>query len=224
VGPGLDGSLGPTVRRSGYLSGMAAEGTGDTNSANGADRVERNPWDRELTEEELAIAAQRWPDKSLKRQIRNYQLKLRSEYFHQQDAGDGTGRRRFGGVQPGAGRKSKRKLGEAVLEYAEETATQKRVRDAFDAGLTAKDDPALRVKTAVALTKAVQGEEALTMRREEIARDLDKTPLEEVKRIAAEGILRSIQRGDITQDDLSRIFGIKQQRPAIEGTAEDVAV
>lgn len=179
------------------------------------------PWDRELTEEELAEARRDWPDVSERRQRHYMKMRLRARYLHSIPHPDDPTRRCLGGAQPNSGAK-KQKLGEALVEYAEREQTQKRVRDAFDAGLTARDDPALRVKTAVALARAVRDEDVLTMRREEIQRDVDKTPLDEVKRMLTEGLLRQIDRGDITPTDLMGMFGVKVEQPAIPGTAEDV--
>lgn len=169
---------------------------------------DKEPWDREPTEEEMAEAAARWPDKSAAQQRHYMRLAWRAEYLHSIEAQDGTGRRAFGGPQPNSGRKPRVRLGEALVDWASDPTTQKKVKDAFEAGLEDKDNPGVRVRAASQLVKAVQGEEATELRRQELQREIDKAPLDDIKQIVAENLLKQIASGEI---DLQALIGTQQK-------------
>lgn len=182
-----------------------------------ADVDPERPWDRELTPAELEESRASWPGLSEAKQKAYMKARLRANFLKTQPHPDDPTRRRLGGHQPAVSEKHKR-VAEYIVEQAEEH--RKKIWDAFESGLDAKDDPRIRVKAASELVKITQTEEAISIRREEIARELDKQPLEEVKRMLAEGLAKAIERGDVDPSDIASLFGVKQK--AIDGTATEL--
>jgi hypothetical protein len=111
-----------------------------------------------MTEQE---ALERWPDLEPEDRERRRKLSNKAKERHAQVADPQTGRRVFGGPQPGSGRPRKKRVAEAVAEKA--TEEQERVVNALFSGLKKSNDPKVRVATAEKIIKIEHKERELQL-------------------------------------------------------------
>lgn len=147
----------------------------------------------ELTSDQLAEAAERWPDESEGEQRRRMMLSIRAKAKHEIIADPATGRRVFGGPQPNSGRKSKKRAAETIADLAQGDR-QKEVIDALFSGLAPSEDAAVRVRTAAKIVEIERDERELQLREDEFT----GMPKDELQRLLANGLARMIERGEIT--------------------------
>lgn len=132
---------------------------------------DEEPWSVEgMTEEE---ARERWPDEPPRERRRRAALSVKAKERHAEVVDPDSGRRAFGGPQPGSGRPKRKRVAAAIAELAQ-TTRHKEVVDAMFSGLT---DPskAVRVRTATQITNIEHKERELEMAEE---RHEEKTPLQ----------------------------------------------
>lgn len=153
----------------------------------------------ELTPEQLDEAKERWPELDAAEQAKRMKLSVIAKARHAQIADPLTGRRVFGGPQPGSGRKSKKRAAEAIAELAQGTR-QKEVIDGLFSGLDKNNSAAVRVSTAVKIVAIERDERELQLKEDEF----DGQPKEELKAIVLKGMLRMLQRGDLSMADIAK--------------------
>jgi hypothetical protein len=161
--------------------------------------IEIAPAQIELTPEQIAEAAERWPEHPEAEQRRRMNLSLIAKARHAQVADPTTGRRVFGGVQPGSGRKSKKRAAEAIAELAQGTR-QKEVIDALFSGLDKGNSAAVRVATANKIVAIEREERELQLKEDEF----DGQPKEELKGIVLKGLMRMVKQGDLSMSDIAK--------------------
>jgi hypothetical protein len=175
----------------------------------------------ELTPEQIEQARERWPDLDETEQKRRMTLSLRAKAKHDEIVDPETGRRAFGGPQPGSGRKPKKRVAEKIAELAQ-GERQKEVIDALFSGLHQDNSPAIRAATAAKIIGVEHQERELQLKEDEF----QGMPKDELKRLVAAGFMRMIERGEMP--DLRTLIpsstqGKDGRQPYdIEGSASDV--
>lgn len=150
-----------------------------------------------LTPEQEVEAAERWPDASKKKQIVNMKHSIVATLRHKIVADDGTGRRVFGGPQPGSGRP--KRLDETLVAAAE--SRQKEIIDAAFAPLSPGNPAMDRHRAAMNLAR-----EAREVREQERRDDeLDGASKDDLIKGATAVIAELLRSGEISVDDLDRI-------------------
>lgn len=175
----------------------------------------------ELTPEQIEEARERWPECSEAEQGRRMMLSIRARAKHEEIVDPATGRRAFGGPQPGSGRKPKKRVAEKIAELAQ-GERQKEVIDALFSGLDKKNSPAVRAATASKIISVEHQERELQLKEDEF----QGMPKDELKRLVAAGFMRMIERGEMP--DLRTLIPANSgEAPArqpydLEGSASDV--
>lgn len=118
-----------------------------------------------MTDEE---ALERWPDLPQEERERRRKLSEAATAKHEQIADPETGRRVFGGPQPGSGRPRKQRVAERVAELAQGDR-QKEVVDALFSGLNRKNSSDVRRRTAEAIVRIEHKERELQMKEDEFS-------------------------------------------------------
>ncbi len=152
-----------------------------------------------LTPEDEAAAAERWPDVSEKMRLHYMRQSILAKLRHQFAAQDGTGRRIFGGPQPGAGRK-KAALGNSLVDEA--ANRQREIMDAVFAPLSPNGNTAIdRHKAAINIIREVRKDREVDMRADELERASREDLIKQTSEILAE----MVRNGDISLDDTGQI-------------------
>jgi hypothetical protein len=151
----------------------------------------------ELTAEQIDEAAKRWPELSEAEQHRRMTLSVLAHQRHQQIADPATGRRVFGGPQPGSGRRSKKRAAEAIAELAQGNR-QKEVIDALFSGLDQGNSASVRAATAKKIIDIEREERELQLKEDEF----DGQSKDELKGMLAKGLVRMISNGELSVQDL----------------------
>jgi hypothetical protein len=118
-----------------------------------------------MTEEE---ALERWPELEPEERERRRKLSEAASARHAQIIDPESGRRLFGGPQPGSGRPRKQRVAERVAELAQ-GPRQKEVIDALFAGLGKGNSSDTRRRTAEAIVRIEHQERELQMREDEFS-------------------------------------------------------
>lgn len=157
-----------------------------------------------LDERHLAYAAQRWSDKSASMQRYRMRQAIWARIQHSKPHPDDPTRSRLGGVQPGSGRKPTLRLGQAMVE-----AAQNRQREIVDAAFSALKpglDEGLRHKAAMNIARLEREERQLEIVEDEYSRRTD----DDVKRDFASRLADMIRKGDLSMDDIQDLAKAKQ--------------
>lgn len=151
-----------------------------------------------LTAEQVEAARAEWPDKKPTQQAAFMKMRILAKLRHEIVADPVTGRRAFGGVQPGSGTPKKKRLDEQLVEAAD-----RRVQEIIDAAFAPlspdNKDLFARHKAAMNISK-----EAREIRKLELAEDdLERADNVEVKNLAVGVIADLIRSGELKLEDLS---------------------
>jgi hypothetical protein len=143
-----------------------------------------------LTPEDEAKAAERWPDASEKKRQLYMKQSILATLRHQLPAQDGSGRRMFGGPQPGAGRK-KAELGNTLVDEANKRHDE--IMNALFAPLSPGNPVMDRHKAANNILREVRKDREADMRADE----LERASKEELVKEAAAILAEMARNGDI---------------------------
>ncbi len=143
-----------------------------------------------LTPEDEAKAAERWPDATEKKRNLYMRQSILATLRHRLPAQDGSGRRMFGGPQPGSGRK-KAELGNSLVDAA--TSRLPEILDALFSPLGPGNDNNDRHKAAVNIIREVRKDREADMRADE----LERASKEELVKEAAAILAEMARNGDI---------------------------
>ena len=121
-----------------------------------------------------------------------------------------TGRRAFGGAQPGSGRPRKRRLAERISEAAQEEAkAEKIVQKVFD--LLDSEDDRVVLRTITDVVKMEHKEEEIAQRQQE----LDDKPKDQIIALLAPILARLEESGEI---DVGELMAGRAASEVVEGT------
>ncbi len=152
-----------------------------------------------LTPEDLARAAERWPDASPARQRLWQRQSILAKLRHEVVVDPTTGRRAFGGVQPGSGRK--KAMGDSLVAVAD--SRLKEIMDAIFAPLSPQgNDPMDRHKAGINILREVRKDRELDLREDE----LDRASREDLVREAATILAEMESNGEIDLSDPGAIL------------------
>lgn len=139
-----------------------------------------------LTPEQVEESRERWPDVPESQQLHNMRMSVWAKLRYQIEADPSTGRRVFGGAQPGGGRK--RELGNSLVETAERR--QDEVMNAIFSALDEKLPAADRHKAGINIVREVRKDREADMREDAIDAASREDLLAEAVKILA-GMVRS---------------------------------
>jgi hypothetical protein len=171
-----------------------------------------------LDEGQIAEARRDYPDVSEGKAIHYKKLSILAKMRHAY-VDPSTGRHFFGGPQPNSGRKSTKRIGEALVEAAQ--GRHKEIVDAAFAPI-AKDsgaDPIQRHKAALNLAKLEREERALDMAEDEFVRKTE----DEVRSDATKVLAKMVATGKLSLEDIVRSQRIDADAEAEEIPEADVA-
>lgn len=166
-----------------------------------------------MTDEE---ALERWPDLPQVERERRRKLSEAASARHAQVVDEDTGRRLFGGPQPGSGRPRKQRVAERVADLAQ-GPRQKEVIDALFAGLSRGNSSDTRRRTAEAIVRIEHQERELQMREDEFS---DK-PKDELMEYLITLFAKLGARGELP--DISSMLPARQEFD-VEATAVEQPV
>lgn len=156
-----------------------------------------------MTEEE---AIEKWPDLEQGERERRRKLSIAAKERHNEIVDPETGRRKFGGPQPGSGRPRKKRAAEAIAERAQQE--HDKVARAIFSGLDPRNSPSVRVNTATKIIDIERKERELQLRESE----LDGKTDEEITELLINKLAEWTEAGKLPDPgDLS-------SEPFVEGT------
>lgn len=167
-------------------------------------------------------ALERWPDLDDEQRERKRQHSVRgaiqAKLNHEIVADPESGRRAFGGPQPGAGRKRRLRVSEHIVELAE-TTKSRAIANAIFSGLDEHNDPKVRVRTAEVIAKMGMREAELKMAEDEF----EGKPREQLLKLIAPALARMSAKGELPE--LVKLLGLNGGnggQPQIESATSDV--
>lgn len=147
--------------------------------------------DRDLTDDELAEAKERWPDADEAAQVRYKKLSIGATEAHKEVVDRVTGRRKFGGPQ-GGGRPRKNRIGASVADLAS-NEREKDVTDALFSGLDKSEPANVRAKTAKAIVDISHREAELELEEDRF----DDTPRRELMQFLGPVLAKLSAKGEL---------------------------
>ncbi len=151
-----------------------------------------------LTPEDLVAAAERWPDASPAKQRHWMKQSVLAKLRHQVVVDSTSGRRAFGGVQPGSGRK--KAMGDSLVAVAD--SRLKEIMDAIFSALDPKLAPEIRHKAGINILREVRKDRELDLKEDE----LDRASREDLVREAAIIMAEMARNGEIDLSDPEAIL------------------
>lgn len=148
----------------------------------------------DLTPEQVAEAAQRWPQFSAARQAQYMRMSILAHIKHQQVVDPETGRRAFGGPQPGGGPHKNKRIGQALLDEAQ--SRHREIINAAFAPLGPGNTPMDRHKAAMNIARHELLERQQEIIDDEYARKSD----DEIRVEAAKLLASMIRAGQLDKD------------------------
>lgn len=174
----------------------------------------------QITDEEAAVRWPDWHDLTEKQQEAKRGRAEKAAARHMVVVDEDTGQRMLGGPQPGAGPKPKSRLGQYLAEEAQKRATD--VRDALFSGLDKSEAAAVRVNTAVKIATLERDEADLQLREDELRRELEDKPRDEIQRMLSEGLAKALISGELSLDAILKGLPGAHQQQVIEAEARDI--
>lgn len=164
----------------------------------------------------LDEAVEKWPELAEKpRELqRRAKLSVTAQQRHRQVADPDTGRRVFGGPQPGSGRPRKQRVAERIAELAS-GERQKDVVDALFSGLSRRNSAAVRRDTAVKIVEIERREREL-----QIDEEVHETrPRDELEEKLAKTLAKLGERGELPDNIRALVEGARRPYD-VDATAE----
>jgi len=183
-------------------TGVAQSALFDAGEAPLAERVARGYvpvyQDIVLTPEQVVEAQQRWPDETENQQRHYMRKSILAKLRHSVVLDPSTGRRAFGGAQPGSGRK--RELGNSLVDTAERR--QDEIMNAIFSALDDKLPPEVRHKAGINIVREVRKDREADMREDA----LDTAAKEDLVSEAAKILAAMVRSGEIDLSDPDAII------------------